>query len=206
MDCDTIRELLLQMPYNELGQEEKDRVRDHLKTCAACRNELRDHERVKEFSKTLHLSAPADDRRAESIHKILEAINREPQREDKTRKIQMIPARNNLYRIFRIVTNLAAVFLIGLFFYQQIEIKKNLENLQSIIDLQDKYSSEKKNPFTTIEFTSLPDDQIKLLIREYEKVLRENNNILTYLRINHPAIYREILQNKTTQKKSSENL
>ncbi len=207
MNCKYFRYLLMQLPYNELNKEETGLLESHLKECESCRAELKDNELINTFSNLLSESIPSDKNQQQSIQNILEKINSPHSRKDVPDKLEGSVSKPDLiYHAFRMAINIAAVFLIGLFLLQQIEIKRKLENLQSKITEADKTVQQKKLPASIQDFNSLSDSQIELLIREYDELLKENSAIISYLKINYPEIYREILQKKNIDRSAFQNL
>jgi hypothetical protein len=197
MDCKYYQDLLIQLPYNELSKEETTLLKNHLEVCDECREELEMNQNLSRFSKKLSTSVPVDETKEASINSILSEIY-------SSRKIRML--RINNYSMFRTITNAAAVFLIGLFLIQQIEIKRNLASLQSKIEVQDQGTKSQNRIPNNREFTSLSDNQLELLVNEYDKLIKENSAILTYLKMNYPEIYQEIQQRKSIEKKTTNNL
>ncbi len=207
MNCKYFQDLLIQLPYHELNREEISLLENHLKGCETCRAELKDNEQLMEFSKILRESIPSDKNQQESIQHILKEINNSFYKPNFIRNIGEITLKPNfLFRAFQIAINVAALFLIGLFLIQQLEIKKELENLQSKIAIQGIMFRQKRLPVDIKEFTNLSDDQIEHLIKEYDELLKENSTILSFLRINYPEIYREIQQNKSIERNPLQNL
>lgn len=197
MDCKDYQDLLIQLPYNELSKEETTLLRNHLDSCEKCLAELKRNEKLFEFTRQMSLIVPEDYEKQENINSILHKI--------KSPKKLQSPRRDN-YRIIRIVINVAAVFLVGLFLIQQIEIKRNLASIQSKIEVQDQVNQSQEGLPYNREFTSLSENQLELLVNEYDKLIKENSAILTYLKMNYPEIYQEIQQRKSNAEKTSNNL
>jgi len=207
MNCKYFQNLLIQLSYHELNEEKIGLLENHLKICENCRAELKENEQLKVFSKILSKSVPNDKNQQESIRHILKEVDNSLSRPVAIGNIEETNVKNNfIYRTFRIAINVAAVFLMGLFVFQQIEIKRDLENMHTKIDAQGIMNIQKKLPINMNEFISLSDDQVEVLIQEYDELLKENSAILTYLKINYPEIYREIQQRKSIESNPIQNL
>jgi hypothetical protein len=193
MNCKYFEDLLIQCIYNELDIKEIPVLEDHLKICEKCRAKLKDIEQTKVFSKMLSKSIPYDKNQEESIRCILEEITSSRSLPGVVKNKEVIAQRNKLiYNAFRIVTNLAATFFIGLFLFQQFAIKKDLEDLRSKMNSESRSIQVKDLHLNRTKIINLSEDQIEVLIEEYDELLKENGTILFYLRTNYPEIYREI--------------
>ena len=203
MECKDFQELLIQFPYDELNEDEAKLLKDHLKSCEQCLAELKSNQQLFKFTSGLKLQTPGDSEKQKSIQAILNKL-KIPQ---KTRSRQHVD-----YRIIRIALNTAAVFLIGLFVFQQIEIKRNLESLNTKVQTQEN-SLVKKNAPAEHEITSylkdpaiqrqfnISENEFLELIENYQLMKEENLTILRYLQSNHPEVYYE-LQRKLKENKN----
>ena len=183
MNCKDYEELLMRLPFNELSEEEAERLRKHLEVCEHCNAELRKNEAVYRLTQSLKASAPEDEKKAESIRNIINTLvprPREPFR-------RLMPNRT-----VRWIINAAAIFLVGLFLVQQVEMKQRLRSLDAKITSSAVADPPPAREYAFPELTSLPEDRLILLIEEYEQVVSENQAILDYLLENHPEIYEKI--------------
>lgn len=187
MECKDLQELLIQLPFNELNEEETALLKDHLNSCEKCSVELKRNKQLVEFTRKMSVIVPEDNKKQENINSILNEIK-------SPKKIQSRKPFN--YRIIRIVINTAAVFLIGLFLFQQMEMKRNLENLNARIENQNQTNFQTDLPISIKQFTQLDDNQIKRLLSEYDKLLKENKAIIEYLRLHHPEVYQKLKEVK----------
>lgn len=204
MECKDYQDLLIQLPYNELGEEETILLKDHLKSCEKCSAELKRNEQLFELTRKLGLHIPEDHEKQETINSILNKI-KHPEKPQTRQNIN--------YRIIRVIINTAAIFLIGLFLFQQMEMKRNLENLNAKIQSH-KFSYSTNDETTELEIISfienpalqkhfnIPEEQVLEIIKNYQQIKKENSAILEYLQSNYPEVYNE-LQRKL---KESQNL
>ncbi len=207
MDCKYYQELLIQLPYDELNEEETELVENHLKSCGKCRTELEKNRQLFKFSQKLGTSLPQDENKQKTLDAILKKIESPHKKQDQ---------QFTSYRILRIVINAAAVFLIGLFLVQQMEMKRNLDNLSVKVETQINSPSEIKS--NEIEFTSFLDDpgllkqfnisekEITELINEYQSIQEEHSVIFKYLQSNYPEVYDELQKKLKESKFQSSNL
>lgn len=197
MECKDYQDLLIQLPYNELNEEETTLLKNHLKNCKKCSAELKRNEQLFELTRKLGIHIPEDHEKQETINSIL----------NKIKPPEKLQTRQNInYRIIRVVINTAAIFLIGLFLFQQMEMKRNLESLNAKVQSRDNNSLNNTTK-AELEITSLltdpafqkhfniSEDQILEVIENYQEIKEENLAILKYLQINYPDVYKE-LQNK----------
>jgi hypothetical protein len=191
MECKDYQDLLIQLPFEELSPEEKALLENHLKSCDKCTAKLESNQQLFGLIKKLKTSIPEDNKKETNINSILKKINIP----------QKIWHQSNMrYRTLRIITNAAAVFLIGLFLFQQMEIKRNLKDLNERVVLQNFYD----NNTNDIEITSFLNDpklmekldvsenEVLELIDGYRSIQEERSAILNYLQINHPEVYKEL--------------
>jgi hypothetical protein len=183
MDCKDYQDLLIQLPYNELDQQKTTLLKKHLESCERCAAEHESNQQLYEFTKKLSASVPVDEDRQTSIDTILDEIGHS--KEIRDRKIIS-------YRALKVVMNTAAVFLIGLFLFQQVEMKRNLENLNARIENQPQNNFQNNLPVSIKQFTQLDDNQIERLLSEYDKLLKENKAIIEYLKLNYPEVYKKL--------------
>lgn len=192
MDCKEFQNLLIQLPYNELSQEESNVIDEHLKVCETCREILKENQLLYRINHKLKTSVPTNAYKKASIKDIIQKINSS---ENSKQKVYYSGRIGDLVRsrFFRIAINTAAVFLIALFCYQQIGIKRNLLTLNTKIESQTR-KTQQQLPISIKEFTSLTNSQLEQFLSEYDKILQENQAMLRYLRVNHPEIYRKVQQ------------
>lgn len=204
MDCKAYQDLLIRLPYGELSNLESNEVIDHVKECSECATVLEENQNLYHFTEKLSTKNPINIDQKKSIEKIVSEIN---SLENQTRTNQFRPLKKiSGLRLVRILVNTAAVFLVGLFFIQQIEIKRNLVNLQAKIEVQNQESHREDPILYGKEFTSLSDNQLEILVKEYDKLIKENSAILTYIQKNYPEIYQEIQERKNISENKSTNL
>lgn len=204
MDCKAYQNLLIQLPYSELSKSEHNQVMDHVKECNECATVLEKNQLLYQFTEKLRTKDPINPGKDESIDEILSAIN---SLENQGRTTQFRPFRKvSGLRIIRVLVNTAAVFLVGLFLIQQLEIKRNLQSLQSKIEVQNQIDQRHDPVLYEKEFASLSDNQLELLVKEYDKLIKENSAILSYLEKNYPEIYQEIQERKSIAEKTTKNL
>lgn len=187
MDCKDYQDLLIQLPFNELNEEETAFLMNHLNSCEKCSAELKRNKQLVEFTRKLSLNVPENHEKHENIISILNETKSQS-------SLQYRKPAN--YRIIRIVINTAAVFLIGLFLFQQMEMKWNLENLNAKIENQNQTNFQNDLPISIKQFAQLDDNQIDRLLSEYEKLLKENKAIIEYLKLNHPEVYKKLKEMK----------
>ena len=187
MECNEYLDLLIQYPFNELEEVEAALLNDHLKSCEKCLAELKKYEQLFEFTGKISAMVPEDKEKQENINSILNKIK-------SPGKLQSRQPIN--YRIIRIVINTAAIFLIGLFLFQQMEIKRNLQNLNTRIENQYQNNLQNDIPVSIKEITRLDDRQIERLLLDYNRILKENKAILEYLKRNYPDIYMKLKEMK----------
>ena len=204
MDCKAYQDLLIQLPYGELSKLEHDQLMSHVQECSSCTALLEENQFLYQFTEILSTKNPINSGKNESIANILSEIN---SLENHIRISQIRPFRKvSGLRFIRVLVNTAAVFLVGLFLIQQIEIKRNLRSLQSKIEMQNQVEQIQESPTYNKEFTGLSDHQLGLLVKEYDKLVKENSAIHSYLRKNYPEIYQEIHQRKNIDENTSSNL
>ncbi len=207
MDCKYYQDLLIQLPYNELNQEETHLIENHLNSCEKCRAELEKNRLLYKFSQKLGNSFPQDENKQKNLDAILKKIESPHIKQDQQLKS---------YRLLRIVINAAAVFLIGLFLLQQMELRRNLDMLSSKVETQINSPSEiQLNDFELSSFLDDPgllkqfnisEKEVTELINEYQSIQEEHSVIFKYLQNNYPEVYDE-LQNKLKESKfQSSNL
>lgn len=201
MRCKDYQKLLVQLPYEELSQEEKVLLEDHLKSCEKCTAELLSFQQLFKFTRKLSTSIPKDKNKINTIESILKEISNPPRISHQ----QIIG-----YRPLQIIINSAAIFLIGLFLFQQVQIKRNLKDLNVRIEIQNHSTSYNKS-LNDIEIASylgesklleqleISEDEILDLINDYKSLQEEKSAILNYLQNNYPEVYKEL------QKKLNDN-
>lgn len=194
MRCIDYQKLLVHLPYEELSQEEKVLLENHLKGCEKCTIELLRYEQLFKFSKKLSTSIPKDNNKENTIKSILKKTSNPP-RISHQQKIS--------YRPLQIIINSAAIFLIGLFLFQQVQIKRNLKDLNVRIEIQNHSTSYNKS-LNDIEIASflgesklleqleISENEIVDLINDYKSLQEEKSAILNYLQNNHPEVYKEL--------------
>ena len=197
MKCKDYQKLLVQLPYEELSQKEKVLLENHLKSCEKCNAELERNQQLFELTRKLRVSIPEDKDKENTIQSIFEEINM-PQKIHHRQSVS--------YRTLRIIINTAAVFLIGLFLIQQIKIKRNLVSLQSKIETLDQVNHYQDHIPNNRECINLSENQLELLVNEYDRLLKENSTILIYLKENYPEIYQEIQEQRNVEEKTTNNL
>ena len=158
MNCRDIEELLMQYAFDELSEEELDSIESHLEQCEHCTAELKKNQAVYRFTKKLRESAPYDKNRAGSISTIIKELD--PAKQEPV--YRLMPN-----RIVRWSTSAAAIFLVGLFLVQQVEMKQSLKNLEAKMHQRVNTASPLTTDYIIPEITSLSEDKIILLIKEY---------------------------------------
>ena len=204
MKCKDYKNLLIQLPYNELSEEEAALLKDHLQHCEKCSSVLIKNKKLFELTERLSIPVPEDNEKQAALNSILYKI-KQPKKLPSYQYIN--------YRIIRIVINAAAVFLIGLFLFQQMEMKRNLESLNTKVQSHS-YSLLKDHESIVMEITSnlkkpafqkhlnISENQILELIENNKHLEEENDAILKYLQSNYPEVYDE-LQRQFMEKKSA---
>lgn len=194
MECKDYQDLLIQLPYNELDEEETILLKDHLKSCEKCSAELKRNVQLFELTRKLGAHIPEDHEKQETINSIL----------NKVKSPEKLQTRQHInYRIIRVLINTAAVFLIGLFLFQQMEMKRNLESLNDKVQSH-KYSYPNNDESIELEITSflentalqkhlnIPEEQVLEIIKNYQQIKKENSAILEYLQSNYPEVFNEL--------------
>jgi hypothetical protein len=208
MDCKDFQELLIQFPYNELNKEETILLRNHLENCKNCSAELKRNEELSDITIKLRSYVPQDHEKKENIHSILSEVK-------SSKKPHSRNSEN--FRLFRIIVNTAAVFLIGLFIFQQIEINRSLEQLNRKVESQNKnesgddlYKGIKVGNWisnsSALKNYELSEDEVSELVRNYRLMQREQSIILQYLKENYPDVYNELLKNHLENTNPPHNL
>lgn len=207
MDCKYYQELLIQLPFGELNQEETELVESHLKTCEKCSSELEKNRQLFMFSQKLSAHLPEDTNKPGAIDAILKKIEPQQKRQDQP---------YSSYRIFQIVINAAAVFLIGLFLVQQMEMKQKLDTLNMKVETQIHSPSESKS--NESELVSLltesellkqfkiSEKEVSELINAYQSIQEEHAVIFKYLQSNYPEVYNELQKKLKESTFQSSNL
>ncbi len=194
MECKDYQDLLIQFLYEEISPEERVLLESHLKNCEKCTVELERNKQLFKLTRKLRTTIPKDEKKENTINSIFKEINAF----QKIRHPQIIS-----YRTLRIIINAAAVFLIGLFLIQQMQIKRNLKDLKVRIELQDYPDTKdiRANEIDIVSFLDNPkllekleitEEEVLELIDSYRSIQEEKSTILNYLRINHPEVYKEL--------------
>lgn len=199
MACKEYEKRILQLGWNEAGNKDLSELKEHLETCASCRETLEKTGLASRLTQKLAANIPRDLQRQETIRNI---IGKTGNGENSRREPAMID-RLAHSKFIRFTINAAAVFLIALYCYQQIGINKNLRQLRLKMETKtlDRHRLVHRN--FPGEYTGLSESQLDFLIESYDESLFGNREMLDFLKENHPRIYQKV---RAKQKETTRNI
>jgi hypothetical protein len=204
MQCRDYKKLLIHYKMGELDNKKENLLAKHLKECETCREFQKEIKLLASVTEKLKKIEPYNEQKAESISLIMNRISR-------MKKPRLYKSNSRLKNevsgipitVFRYVLNSAAIFLLGLFIYQQIEIRKDIDQLKLKFKSSKTYSQGNCNLSSTMDYKSLieayfnledknfSNEQLLELLEQHTALLKENTAILEYLMENYPGVYEE---------------
>jgi hypothetical protein len=165
-------EPLLYLKEDELTAEELQMVKEHIHENKESYDIWSQQNSLDAFVND-YKNIPIDYDKEELVTNI---VNRLPQQKAKKLEFQ---SRD----LAKWLINAAAVFLIGFFLYQQVEMKKSLNELNSRIESQAASNGKGTSADAALYF------------KINNKSIEEKEEVLEYLKENYPEIYKEIIRN-----------
>lgn len=180
MKCQEAERLIYLYRKGELNETEQDNLKEHLQACMHCNtlnNSLVD---IEKFTTQLRNSTETNEDEITTNQIVSHVFENQFIDSEKIGSYSV--------SLWRKVMTIAAVLLIGIFIFQQYEIKRNVNDLNKRISQQNYSKSTDMNQVNSIQEISLTEFSFSIDGLNQEEV----RDLLQLLKTEHPKLYRKM--------------